>query len=239
MPTTTYAFDLQRIFFGNLPWEYALEIVFRTAIIYVYALFIVRLLGKRGMGQLAPFDFIIIIALGSAVGDPMFYPNVPILHAIAAITCIVLFTRILVRQTMRSRKLRNFVSAEPSRLIVDGVLQLRQIHAERLSPSEVFEALRTSGVRQLGQVERCYLEPSGRMSVFQYPPEQAPDGIPVTPSTGSSGPPTFEMGEAAPKGRFGCTQCGTALDFQANDLYPPCPNCGGECWVKTVRHQLR
>jgi uncharacterized membrane protein YcaP (DUF421 family) len=53
---------------------------------YLYALLLVRLLGKRGMGQLAPFDFVIIIALGSAVGYPMFYPDVPVLHAMAAIT---------------------------------------------------------------------------------------------------------------------------------------------------------
>jgi uncharacterized membrane protein YcaP (DUF421 family) len=70
-----YTFDLARILLGRLPWLYLAEILLRTTIVYFFALFVVRTIGKRGMGQLAPFDFVIIIALGSAVGDPMFYPD--------------------------------------------------------------------------------------------------------------------------------------------------------------------
>src|SRR3982751_6355612 len=99
MQESDYAFDLGRILLGNRPWVFLVEIFLRTVVMYAYVLFVVRLLGKRGMGQLAPFDFVIIIALGSATGDPMFYPDVPLLHAIVAITAIVLFTRGLVYLT--------------------------------------------------------------------------------------------------------------------------------------------
>jgi hypothetical protein len=97
-----YTFDLARILLGWLPWLYLVEILLRTTIVYFFALFVVRTIGKRGMGQLAPFDFVIIIALGSAVGDPMFYPDVPLLHALVAITAIVLLTQGVTRVTQRS-----------------------------------------------------------------------------------------------------------------------------------------
>jgi hypothetical protein len=58
MPEQDYAFNLSRIFLGNLPWFYVAEVVLRTTVMYFYALLLVRLLGKRGMGQLAPFDFV-------------------------------------------------------------------------------------------------------------------------------------------------------------------------------------
>ena len=47
------------------------------------------MLGKRGMGELSPFELVIIVALGSAVGDPMFYADVPLVHGIIVITVVV------------------------------------------------------------------------------------------------------------------------------------------------------
>src|SRR5688572_18197644 len=161
-----YAFDLQRMFFGDLPWMFLVEILVRTLVMYVYALLVVRVLGKRGMGQLAPFDFVIIIALGSAVGDPMFYPSVPLLHAMVAITVIVLLTRGVVHVTERHRRFKDFISTTPTRLVADGCMELDGMHEEGIPRGELFQALRGGGVRQLGEIERAYLEPSGRISTF-------------------------------------------------------------------------
>ena len=64
-------FDLQRMFIGDLsPWFYG-EIIFRTAFLYLAAI-LLRLMGKRGMSSLSPFEQVILIALGSEVGGPMF-----------------------------------------------------------------------------------------------------------------------------------------------------------------------
>lgn len=66
-------FDWQRMLFGDLSWVFVLEIIVRSVIMYVYTFGMVRLMGKRTTQQLSSFEFIIVIALGSAVGDPMFY----------------------------------------------------------------------------------------------------------------------------------------------------------------------
>jgi uncharacterized membrane protein YcaP (DUF421 family) len=74
---------------GDEPPLFLLEIVFRTMVIYGYTMALMRWLGSRTIGQLSSIEFLLVIALGSAVGDAMFYPDVPLLHAIAVITVVV------------------------------------------------------------------------------------------------------------------------------------------------------
>jgi hypothetical protein len=194
------------------------------------------MLGKRGMGQLAPFDFIIIIALGSAVGDPMFYPDVPVLHALVAITAIVLFTCALVRLTQKNRRLQDFLSARAERLVCDGVLDLKAMEREGVSRAELFQGLRAGGLEQLGQVERAYLEPSGRISSFLQPPEAARPGIPLLPGAEESRAGCWREGETAPAaGHYGCWRCGCVLELAAGAMFPACPACGEGRWTRAVR----
>lgn len=84
-----YEFDLVRIFFGDKPPLFLLEVAFRTLVIFSYTLLLLRWMGKRGMGQLTPFEFATIVALGSAVGDAMFYEDVPLLHTMLVIAIII------------------------------------------------------------------------------------------------------------------------------------------------------
>ncbi|MGH2541414.1 MAG: DUF421 domain-containing protein, partial [Ardenticatenaceae bacterium] len=164
MEPGTYQFDLQRIFLGDLPLLFVLEIMLRTTVMYVYALLILRLLGKRGMGQLTPFEFIVVIALGSAMGDPMFYSDVPLLHGLVVLTLIVLLERGLEALTNKSVRFEHFVESIPRALVKNGQIDKRTLEHERLSVEELLIALREGGVEQLGEVKRAYLEPSGRVS---------------------------------------------------------------------------
>ena len=75
------AFDLQRMFMGEGSPLFLLEVVFRTCFMFVYTLLLVRMTGKRGIGDLSPFELLLVVALGSSVGDPMFYPEGPLFHA--------------------------------------------------------------------------------------------------------------------------------------------------------------
>jgi uncharacterized membrane protein YcaP (DUF421 family) len=159
--------EFDRIFFGDLSVALVLEIVLRTAVMYLYTLALVRVLGKRGLGQLSPFELVIIVALGSAVGDPMFYVDVPIAHGIIVITAVVALERILVKLTERNKRVERLIESIPVLLVRDGVLIAEALHQEDLSQSEVFMGLREKGIEFLGEVRRAYLEPSGHISVFK------------------------------------------------------------------------
>ena len=116
------AFDLQRMFIGDFSVLLLLEIAVRTAIMYLYALGLVRFIGKRGIGQLTPFEYVIVIALGSATGDPMFYPEVPLVHGMVVLAIIVALQKLLIATSERNERVERFVSSTPSLLIEGGVL---------------------------------------------------------------------------------------------------------------------
>jgi uncharacterized membrane protein YcaP (DUF421 family) len=178
--------EFDRIFLGDLTVELVIEIVLRTAVMYLYTLALVRVLGKRGLGQLSPFELVIIVALGSAVGDPMFYTDVPVAHGIIVITAVVALERTLVKLTERHKEVERLIESVPVLLVRDGVLLADALNQEDLSQNEVFMGLRDKGVEYLGEVRRAYLEPSGHISVFK---EKTPAtmGASVLPDDGGKG----------------------------------------------------
>ncbi len=169
---TIQPFDWQRIFLGDEPPFFLLEIVFRTVFMYFYTLAVTRLLGKRALGDLSAFDYIIVIAIGTATGDPMIFPDVPLLHGMLVLTAVVLLERALAYWTMHSRRLEKVAESTPSLLIRDGEILSDGLKDERVSEEEILSLLRLEGVRDLGAVERAYLEPTGNLSVFRYPEDK-------------------------------------------------------------------
>ncbi len=172
--------EFERIFLGDLSVELVLEIVLRTVVMYLYTLGLIRVLGKRGLGQLSPFELVIIVALGSAVGDPMFYADVPVLHGLIVITAVVALERALVRLTERHKRIEQLIESVPVLLVRDGELLAEALDQENLSQSEVLMGLRDKGIEFLGEVRLAYLEPSGHISVFRES-SPADKGVSILP----------------------------------------------------------
>ncbi|GAB4451812.1 MAG: DUF421 domain-containing protein [Armatimonadaceae bacterium] len=236
-----YQFEWSRILVGNYPPMLFLEIALRTVVIYVYTLLLVRLVGKRGIGQFTPFDFVIIIALGSAVGDPMFYPDVSLLHTMLVITLVVLLTRLVAFLSERNEKLDRLISDVPKRLVADGRLELENMDREEITRQEVFAALRSNQVYQLGQVERAYLEPSGKMSIFLHSASDPPPGLPLLPEREEEERPRYS--ENVPEsGTYSCFVCGLTREFRVGEPLGSCSYCRHSEWARSVRsvsEQLR
>lgn len=224
-------FDWHRIFLGELPWSFTLEIALRTGFIYLYTLLLLRFSGRRGMSQLSAFDYLIIIAMGSAVGDPMLYPEVPLLHALVVVSIIVLLQRALVRLTERNLKMEKVLEGQANCLIREGQIDLRRMHHEGLSHNELFEGLRAAGIAHLGQVRRAYIEPSGQISVLKFSPEQARPGLSVWPDLDL---PRLETGEAGEGGEYACTRCGYSQTIEARHAMPQCPRCQHPSWQEAL-----
>jgi uncharacterized membrane protein YcaP (DUF421 family) len=147
---------------------------------YLYTLVLVRLLGKRSMAQLSPFEVVIIVALGSAVGDPMFYADVPLIHGIIVVTVVVGLERLIVRLTENNQWLERVVESAPVLLVADGEIVGAALDHEDLSEAELFMALRQNGIEQLGEVRLAYLEPNGHLSVYRT--EKSRTGKSVLPA---------------------------------------------------------
>jgi uncharacterized membrane protein YcaP (DUF421 family) len=175
-------FDLQRIFLGKEPPWFLLEVVFRTAWMYVYALIVIRYIGKRGLREMSSFEYVLIVALGSAAGDPMFYPEIPLLHGMVVIATVVIIQRIVVRVMQRSKRAKDFFYHGDSRLLVmDGQVCKQTKDEEGFSDEEIEMVLRESGIKNMGEIWRAYLEPSGEISVFKFPEEEKRSGRSILP----------------------------------------------------------
>lgn len=227
-----YTFDLERIFIGDMPPAYLLEIAFRTGVLFLYTLLILRLLGHRGLSNLSLFEFGIIIALGSAVGDPMFYPQVPLLHGMMVITMIVFLQRLLVNWTIHNDPMERLVEGRPIRLVKDGVLDRNGIRQARLSRNEIYAELRQEGAQQLGQIRRAYLEFDGELSIFFFAGDEVQPGLPLMPLEESE-VLVIEQGEPVTEtGFYACFHCGKTRFFEHQETIPTCLDCEHTRWVR-------
>lgn len=226
-------FDLQRMFFGDLPLAFTLEVAFRTLFIYLYALTALRLLGRnRGLSALSLFEYAIIIALGSATGDAMFYPEVPLLHCMIVITLVVVTNQVLIWLSNRSERFEVILEGTPHRLIIDGMIDVEGLKKAALSQEEVFIQLRHEGIVQLGEVRRAYFETDGRSSVFRYKDEAVKAGLPIEPPWDIERPTIYKAGQTIEGDHvLACMNCGQISHYKSGEPLMVCSHCAHDKWT--------
>jgi uncharacterized membrane protein YcaP (DUF421 family) len=195
----------------------------------------IRLMGKRTTQQLTPFEFLIVIALGSAVGDPMFYPEVPLLAALLVITVVVSLERALSLAGQRSEAIERVVEGMPRTLVVDGRLYWAGIVHENITREELFGELRRAGIEQLGQVKYACVEQSGVVSVLHHPEHAVRPGLPIVPPWDIAEPPSFGVPAAVPQGGIlVCHKCGQRTTYEKGEPLRNCPACDHDQWSEAV-----
>ncbi len=171
-----YQSELSRLFLGEAETAHALffvEIVFRTTVMYLYTIFLARMVGHDAIGQIGPFEFVLVIAVGSAAGDPMFYPDIGLLQGILVITVVIVLHRVTGALLQRSKKAESIVEGDPTLVVEAGKIVESSLGSGGLSERELMALLRIEGVRDVGEIERAYFENNGRISVFRRPTGKA------------------------------------------------------------------
>jgi|688.fasta_scaffold48079_2 uncharacterized membrane protein YcaP (DUF421 family) len=227
-------FDLHRMFIGDLPWLFTLEVVVRTMLMYLYTLLLIRLLSRRALSQLSLIEFALVIALGSAVGDPMFYADVPLLHGFAVITTVVALNRSINWLMARNEVVERIVEGAPASLIQQGRLHIPNLRRYGLSQEELFEFLRSQGIENLGSVREGYFEQNGQISIFRYANGQQQVGLALVPPWDIMKMQTFTQGTLRKETQMlACSRCGFTQKFE-NQLLPVCPACQHTQWTDAV-----
>ncbi|MGJ8571540.1 MAG: DUF421 domain-containing protein [Hoeflea sp.] len=227
MDQTVIPFEWGRMLLGDAPSSFLLEILFRTVVIYVYTFGLIRWIGGRSISQLSLVEFLLVIALGSAVGDTLFYPDVPLLHAMLVITVIVVINKGLDFLILRSDSAQKAIDGKPNWIVRDGRLNTEQSSDRGMGKAEVLALLRLEGVRNLGEVENAFLESNGDLSVFRADPPIA--GMPIVPPHEIC--PLPQLGKhtlsSERPGTLCCFDCGT---LRAGDK-TVCVYCGSDVWT--------
>jgi len=180
------ALEWGRMFLGDKGSLFYLEIVTRTVIIYVYTFILLRIFGRRTKASMSIMDVIVIVALGSAVGDVAFYPEVPILHCLLVVTIIVGINKALVELSEKSHKIRDFIEGDATVVVRDGVIQMDALRSTSIGRAALLELIREKSVCNLSQIALAVLEPSCKLSIYQsdgnfsglsiLPPDPLEDG---------------------------------------------------------------
>lgn len=152
------------------------EIVFRTLTVYVFLLAGVRLCGKREVGQLMPFDFVLLLVLSNSVQNAMVGPDSSLGGGLVAAGTLLLLTMTLGRIGRRNPQIRRLLEGAPTTLIAHGMILHRNLEREGITDEELQQVLREHEVSAAQEVELATLEVDGNVSVIRRHDEAEPPG---------------------------------------------------------------
>lgn len=141
----------------------------RSIILYVIVLVVMRLMGKREIGQLQPFELAIAIMIADLASVPMSEVGIPIINGIIPILSLLVMHLIISFINLKSIKMRQLICGKPSILIYRGKINEKVLIKERFTINELQERLRANNINNLADVEYAILETSGQVSVIQKP----------------------------------------------------------------------
>lgn len=216
----------EALLFGAEKADFLVEVIARTVIMFLVIIIGLRFLGKRGVKQLSVFELVVIIGLGSAAGDPMFYKEVGILSSVIVFVVIIALYASLTYLLGKSKKFENFLEGKSIGLIEDGVFLINNFKKENLGSDEFFAEMRLKGISHLGQVKSVIEETSGDISVFFYTEEETKYGLPIMPHSLD-----HPLKVIADKAHYSCTFCGFTEEKNPGNA-GACKNCGKTNWVK-------
>lgn len=142
---------------------------FRSILIYIFVLIVMRLMGKREIGQLQPFELAIAIMIADLASIPMTDPGIPISNGIISILGLLVMHLIISIINMKSIRAREVICGKPTILVYRGKIDEKALKKERFTINELEERLRGNNVINLGDVEYAILETSGQVTVIQKP----------------------------------------------------------------------
>lgn len=146
----------------SLPWW---EFVFRGAVVYVFLLALLRITGKRQVGQLAPFDLVLLLVLSNAVQNSMNGGDNSITAGIVLSITLVALNGAVGWATWKNKKIEAIVEGRPQILIHNGQVFQDVADKQRVTHHELEAALRAAGCASIADVHVAVLENNGNISV--------------------------------------------------------------------------
>ena len=146
-----------------------LIIFIRSILLYIIVLVVMRLMGKREIGQLQPFELAISIMIADLASTPMADTGIPITNGIIPILALLVMHLVISILNIKSIKARQILCGKPSILIYRGKINEKNLKKERFTVNELEERLRGNNIVNIGDVEYAILETSGQITVIQKP----------------------------------------------------------------------
>ncbi|MBE5801976.1 MAG: DUF421 domain-containing protein [Clostridiales bacterium] len=168
-----------------------LTVLIRSLILVSVAVITVRLMGKRQVGQLQPFELVIAIMIADLAATPMESPDTPLWRGVAPMASLIVLHQLFSLLSLKSQRMRAFFSGRPTVVIRNGQIDYKALKKLCFNLNDLLEELRTGGVLTPTEVGTAIMETSGKLTVFpsgRYRPVSPNDlgvktgyeGVPLT-----------------------------------------------------------
>ena len=221
---------IESLLLGDEPVDFLLEVLLRSVIMFIFILIALRTSGKRGIKQLSIFELVIIIGLGSAAGDPMFYKDVGIIPALIVFSVVVGLYRTVTWLSGKFIPFEQLVEGKPLYLIRNGKFSIDDFDKEDLSQDEFFAELRINNVEHLGQVRNAIIETSGSISLLYFEDKDVVPGLPLYPDLYHK-----KSAQINKAGIYACAHCGNTEEISKPKNCTVCKNNEWVLAIKTLR----
>jgi uncharacterized membrane protein YcaP (DUF421 family) len=163
-----------------------MDIVLRATVVFFVLYILVRLMGKRELAQMTPFELIVLIVFGDLIQQGVTHNDFSLTGAILAISTMGFWALALSWLTYHSRRAESVLDGEPRVIVRDGQIVRENLRRDRLTRAEILSEMRLAGIAQLSDVAWAILEPRGKMSFIQrssgqqqQPPQAADESAAV------------------------------------------------------------
>lgn len=143
-----------------------LTIFTRSVLLYIASLLAMRAMGKREVGQLQPFELVVVIMIAELAATPMGGVGIPLLYGILPMVALVVCHGLITALCMKWQPFRAWMSGQPTVLMRNGVICEKQMRKSAMDLNDLMEAIRTAGILDPSEVGTVVLEPGGQVNVF-------------------------------------------------------------------------
>jgi uncharacterized membrane protein YcaP (DUF421 family) len=157
----------------NMDYKMMLAVTFRTAIVTLLIVFVIKWLGNKGLGQLSSIELIIILGLGNAVSEPMLNPTeTSIPQGFTVIIIAIAIFKMYDYLTTRYKRFSKVIVSKPILLVKDGNFSYESMLKARISRDEFDSYRRLSGTDDISDIKLSYLEINGQVSFIKKKKEE-------------------------------------------------------------------
>lgn len=152
---------------AEIAYTFVMSLIFvRTILIFITLLFIMRLMGKRQIGEMQPYELVITLIIADLACIPMADPSVPLLYGLVAILAIYLMHQIVCLCDLKSKTMKRILSGSPSIVLNKNGIDITQLKKNNLDVSDLIESLRGAGYFSLDAVDYALYEANGTFSAL-------------------------------------------------------------------------
>ena len=153
-------------------WQILILSYFRTILLYLVLIAVIRLMGKRQVGQMEPSEFVVTMLVANLASIPMQDSGIPLYSGLVPILTVLAIELVLAYLSLRSLRLRKLLCGKPVILVENGNILQGNLRKTRITIDELTGHLRQKDVLDIRSVQYAILETNGELSVFPYPKER-------------------------------------------------------------------